>query len=164
LAKELLHFPNVRSPVGTHPLPLPEEKYIPMRVHRLCLDIIMVGTAIACALALLIATLGAVGGAAVDAFGQLQTTQSATEETYEGMVTCSRCGARHSAKIGQAAADCTRMCVHGGANFALVDGDKIYLLEGDLNLLKRVAGQRVKVAGVVNGNTIRVTSAVAAGS
>ncbi len=32
---------------------------------------------------------------------------------------------------GKTAGDCARMCVHGGAAFALVDGDKTYLLDGD---------------------------------
>jgi hypothetical protein len=129
-----------------------------MKVHRLWIGIIAQGAGVACALALLIATLGAVGGVAAGRFGQTQSTESATGEVYEGMVTCSHCGARHSAKIGQTAADCTRICVHGGSNFALVDGEKVYLLKGDLDLLKKVAGERVRVHGVISGNTIRVTS------
>lgn len=133
-----------------------------MKAPRLWIEIAMIGTAIACALALLIATLGALGGAAVEAFGQSQQTavtgQAAGEETHEGVVTCSQCGAKHSAKIGESAADCTRKCVHAGAHFALVDGDKIYQLEGDPAVLKQSAGQRVRVTGVVTGNTIRFSS------
>jgi hypothetical protein len=129
---------------------------IPMKAHRLWIEIAMIGTAIACALALLLATLGALGGAAVEAFGQSQAASA--EETHDGVVTCSQCGAKHSSKIGLSAADCTRACVHGGAHFALVDGEKIYQLEGDLAVLKKVAGQRVQVVGVVSGNTIHVSS------
>jgi len=61
-----------------------------------------------------------------------------------------------------AAADCTRVCVHGGEQFALVDGESVYVLEGDLVALKRVAGQRVRLVGTLNGNKISV-SAVASG-
>jgi hypothetical protein len=131
---------------------------IPMKAHRLWIEIAMIGTAIACVLALLLATLGALGGVAVEAFGQTQAVQAAAEESYEGVVTCSQCGAKHSSKIGLSAADCTRACVHGGAHFALVDGEKIYQLEGDLAVLKKVAGQRVQVVGVISGNTIHVSS------
>jgi hypothetical protein len=129
-----------------------------MKAQRFWIEIAMIGTAMACALALLLATLGALGGVAVEAIGQTQTAQAATQESYEGVVTCSQCGAKHSAKIGESAADCTRMCVHGGAHFALVDGEKIYQLEGDLAVLKKVAGERVQVVGVVTGNTIHFSS------
>jgi hypothetical protein len=105
--------------------------------------------AIACVLAIVIATLGAAAIAE-------QSVQP--QQTYEGVVTDTRCGAKHSAAIGKTAADCTRACVHGGAEFALVDGDKIYRLEGDQMLLKRAAGQRVKVVGTLNGDRLTVTS------
>jgi hypothetical protein len=132
-----------------------------MKVHRFWVEIVMVGTVVACGLALLLATLGAVAGAAIGAFGQSQVTPVITEHTYEGMVTCSSCGARHSAKLGETASDCTRKCVRIGGQFALVDGDKIYLLEGDLNSLKRVAGERARIIGTATGNTIRVSSVTA---
>jgi hypothetical protein len=47
--------------------------------------------------------------------------------------------------------------VRDGAKFTLVEGDKTYQLEGDLMALKRMAGQRASVVGVVAGNTIRVS-------
>lgn len=128
------------------------------RVHRIWVEIVLVATVVACVLALLISTLGAVAGAAAGAFRQPPTNPATAEQNYEGMVTCSRCGARHSAKLSRTAADCTRICVHDGASFALIDGDKTYLLEGDLNVLKRIAGQRAGIVGVVTGNTIRVSS------
>lgn len=131
-----------------------------MSIHRFWIEIVMVGTGVACALALLIATLGAVAGAAGTALGQQQSKAptAATVRTYEGMVTCSRCGARHSAELNRTAADCARICVHAGAQFALVDGEKMHLLEGDLSLLKKIAGQRARITGSVTGNTIRVSS------
>jgi hypothetical protein len=85
-------------------------------------------------------------------------------QTYEGVITDTRCGARHSAVIGKTAADCTRICVHSGEHFALIDGDKMYVLEGEPALLKRLAGQRVKVTGTLAGNLITVASVAVAGS
>lgn len=105
--------------------------------------------AIACALAIVMATLGSV------AFAE-QSNQP--QQTYEGVLTDTHCGAKHSAAIGKTAADCARACVHGGEEFALVDGDTVYRLEGDQMLLKRVAGQRVKVVGKLNGGKLKVTS------
>lgn len=79
-------------------------------------------------------------------------------QTYEGVVTDTRCGAKHTPAIAESAADCTRACVHAGEHFALVNGDKVYVLEGERELLKRAAGERVTLAGTLNGNTISVTA------
>jgi hypothetical protein len=37
--------------------------------------------------------------------------------------------------------------VHSGERFALIDGEKAYVLEGESARLKRLAGERVKIAG-----------------
>src|SRR5579863_6234167 len=125
---------------------------------RVWVEIVMLASAAACALALLLATLGAVAGAAVGASGPPQAGPASAEQTYQGMVTCSQCGAKHSAKLGKAAADCVRACVHSGAQFSLVDGDDTYFLDGELPLLIKVAGQRVRVVGAISGRTIKVSS------
>ena len=83
---------------------------------------------------------------------------SVSEQTYEGMVTDTRCGAKHSASIAENAADCTRVCIHAGEHFALVDGDRVYVLEGESQILKRAAGQRVTIAGTLNGDKLSVVS------
>jgi len=144
-----------------------------IKAHRVWIEIVLIGAAIACALALLIATLGAAAGAAVDGLalqekpvpaGQAPATAgaqeepAATEHAYVGMVTCSRCKAKHSPAMGETADVCVRVCVHGGAHFALVNAESLYLLEGDMGALKKVAGQRVRVIGNLKGNTIRVES------
>lgn len=133
-----------------------------MKTNRLWMEIVILGTAIACVLALLLATLGAAAGAAEEEVSSGQRPASAAGQVYEGMVTCSRCGARHSAAMASTASDCTRVCVHGGASFALVEADSLYLLDGDMNVLKKLAGQRAHVVGALNGKTIRVVSVVAA--
>jgi len=141
-----------------------------MKVNHLLIETVALATTVAFALALCIATLSAVAVSASQALAHTKTTSQvplkpgqSTLESFEGIVTCSQCGARHSASIGKNAADCARVCVHGGAKFALVNGEKTYMLEGDLELLKRVAGRRTKISGVVSGNTIRVASASAEG-
>ncbi|MGA7378162.1 MAG: hypothetical protein WBW36_17550 [Candidatus Sulfotelmatobacter sp.] len=79
-------------------------------------------------------------------------------ENYEGIVTDTHCGAKHSAAVGLSAADCTRACVHSGESFALVDGENTYRLKGEEAALKRVAGERVKLTGTLTDNTISVGS------
>jgi len=85
-------------------------------------------------------------------------------QTYEGIITDAHCDAKHSAKVGMGAAECTRVCIHSGEHFALVDGDKTYILEGSDAALKRMAGQRVKVLGTLSGQTISVASVGAGAS
>lgn len=139
-----------------------------MKTNQIWIESVALGTATACALALLIAVLasgtaavtGRGGSGQASESGSLQTNEpgSVQPRTYEGMVTCTRCGAKHSAKLARTATNCTLTCVHGGAKFALVDGDKLYQLDGDLNILKRLAGQRARVVGVMRGDAITVSS------
>ena len=138
-----------------------------MKMNRVWIEIVMLATAIACVLALLFATLGAAAGVAA---GELSARQQApatkqvlgvTDHAYEGMVTCSRCGAKHSAAIGQTATTCIRVCMHGGAQFALVDADMTYLLDGDLTALNKLAGRRAHIVGALHGKTIRISSVAA---
>jgi len=136
-----------------------------MQHNRFWIETIAVSTALACALGLSIATLGAAAVAVAGQSAPVQAAESSSvqQRTYEGMVTCSRCGARHSAALGQTGSDCARICVHGGATFALVDGDRLYQLDGDASSLKKVAGQRARIMGVARGNTIKVLSFKASG-
>ncbi len=132
-----------------------------MKINRVWIEIVLLGIGIACVLALLLATLGAAAGVAEGEAAARQQTVPNTDQIYEGMVTCSRCGAKHSAAIGQTATTCIRICVHGGASFALVEPNATYLLDGDLSVLKKLAGQRAHVVGALDGRTIRISSVVA---
>ena len=132
-----------------------------MGVHRLWLEILLLGTAVAFGFALVVATFTAVAGAVDNNRTPAATSQNSSEKAFEGMVTCSRCGPKHSTKVDQNAEVCVRVCVHGGASFALVSGDSLYVLDGDLVALKKLAGQRVRVLGALHGNTIKVASAEA---
>jgi hypothetical protein len=113
--------------------------------------------AVVCALSLLLATLGAVAaGAGKPESSRTQSSTGSGTQTYEGMVTDTRCGARHSSAIGRTATDCTLICVRAGGQFVLIDGDASYVLEGGLAALKQVAGQRARIIGTLNGKTISV--------
>ncbi len=121
-----------------------------MRARHYWIEIVSLCTAVACGLALLI-VLGVVAAAQSSA-----VPPAPTQQTYEGVVTDTHCGAKHQASIRKNAADCARSCVHAGSQFALVDGDKTYILTGDPERLKDAAGRRVKVVGNLNGETIAV--------
>lgn len=136
---------------------------------RFWIEMFAMVTAIACVLALLIAVLGVAAGAAAKDLDPAQTEQSAVRpaatrppaisaETYEGMISDRRCGAKHSAKLSRMAADCTLLCIRDGEQFVLVNGEKMYTLEGDPVALKRAAGERVTIIGTRNRNTISVLS------
>lgn len=134
------------------------------------LEIFALGTAVAGALGLMIATLGAVGPgfSGVDPLasaetvlvlpGHRQQAEPPQKQVFEGMLSCSRCDAKHSATIGKNAADCVRICAHLGASFTLVEADKVYQLEGDANLMKRLAARRVRISGMLEGSTIHASS------
>src|SRR5215470_14613381 len=131
-----------------------------MNSRSVWIEIVLLATAVALALALLLATLGA---AAVVAVAQAEQPQpAAMGQFFEGMVTCSRCGAKHQPALDRSASTCVRVCVHGGASFALINDESVYFLDGDLGSLKKLAGQRARVTGTRIGNTIKVTTIASA--
>src|ERR1700761_6870266 len=101
---------------------------MPKLVSRFWVEILTLGTSTACGLALLIATLGAAAGTVAQDQSQ-GADASPTQQTYEGMITDTKCGAKHQASIAKSASDCVRVCVHGGAKFAIVVGDRTYILD-----------------------------------
>ena len=120
-----------------------------------------------CSLMTLAASLGfaalLAGGAAAfasAAIEEAQKTDAPAEQTFSGMITDSRCGARHDQSSGKRPAECARMCVRNGSKYMLVNGDQKNILEGNENALEKLAGQRATVTGTLSGNTIKVTSAV----
>ena len=84
-------------------------------------------------------------------------------QKISGMITDSKCAAKHAKGSRKSPAECTRACVRGGAKYTLVDGDKIYTLQGKEDQLDRVAGERATVEGTVDGSTIQV-AAVSSGN
>src|SRR5260370_4307968 len=84
-------------------------------------------------------------------------------QTFTGEVSDSMCGAKHMME-GNAA--CTRACVRKGSNYALVVGDKVYALyadaKADLDALDKLAGEKARITGVADGETIEVSKVAAA--
>ena len=81
-------------------------------------------------------------------------------QSFAGMITDSRCGARHQMNSDKTSAECVRSCVRNGAHYVLVDGEKLYALEGDPVQLEKLAGERVRVVGMREGDTIKVKTVV----
>jgi hypothetical protein len=78
---------------------------------------------------------------------------------YQGVVTDSRCGARHFKNSRLSPAECARTCVRQGASYILVDGNRRYKLVGSEEALDKFAGQRIRISGTRQGETIQVSSA-----
>jgi hypothetical protein len=93
----------------------------------------------------------------VSAFG------AGKSETLTGEVGDAMCGNKH--QMGGDAAECTRGCVGHGSKYALVVGDKVYTLEASDKAIKdklnSLAGQKAKVSGTVEGDTVQVASVAA---
>jgi hypothetical protein len=85
---------------------------------------------------------------------------AAANRTFAGMITDSRCGARHPMDSGKTSAECARSCARDGSRYVLVDGEKIYALEGNPAQLDKLAGERAEVVGMLEGDTIKVRSVI----
>jgi hypothetical protein len=81
----------------------------------------------------------------------------ANATTFIGLVSDSNCGPRHKLP-DKSAEECTRTCQRAGAAFALVAGEQVYRLKGDSNDVAVLAGQKAKVTGTLQGNTITVNT------
>jgi hypothetical protein len=75
-----------------------------------------------------------------------------------GVLTDTTCGNTHGRKT-QDSAECIRLCVKLGAEYALAVGDRIYALRGHQAELNTFAGDMVVVKGrIVNHKTVAVES------
>src|SRR5580658_1038308 len=85
-----------------------------------------------------------------------------SKQTFTGEVGDAMCGRKH---MEGTPAECTRTCVAQGSKFALVVGEKIYVLDTTdktaLATLNQQAGKNATVTGTLNGDTIEVISVVA---
>ena len=87
-----------------------------------------------------------------------QDADNPRERVFAGLVTDDHCGARHDMDSGMNPTECTKMCVRNGSRYVLVEGNKRYALAGNESQLSSLAGQRVNIAGTLDGNTIKVVS------
>ena len=92
------------------------------------------------------------------------TALAGGKQTFTGEVGDAMCGRKHME--GMSAADCTRACVGKGSKFALVVGEKIYILDtadkAALAALDKQAGKNATVTGTLNGDTIEVSTVAVA--
>jgi len=81
-------------------------------------------------------------------------------QTFTGKVTDAMCGANHM--MAGAPSDSERACVQKGSKYALVVGNKVYVLDtsdkATLDKLDQLADKQAKVIGQVNGDSVTVSS------
>ena len=86
------------------------------------------------------------------------------KQSFTGEVGDAMCGRKHMEGEGTPA-ECTRTCVSHGSKYALVVGEKIYVLDttdkAALATLEKQAGKNATVTGELNGDTIEVSSIAA---
>jgi hypothetical protein len=84
------------------------------------------------------------------------------KQAFTGEVGDAMCGRKH---MDGTPAECTRTCVAHGSNFALIVGEKIYILQttdkAALATLDKQAGKTATVTGVLTDDTIEVSSVAA---
>jgi hypothetical protein len=79
--------------------------------------------------------------------------ESSNSKFFTGLITCSMCGADHSAMKMGPAPECVQACVRGhGAKYALYDGTNVYKLS-DQKLPAPFAGKKVRITGVLYEKT-----------
>ena len=78
-------------------------------------------------------------------------------EELTGLVSDATCKGMHFRKA-VTPFSCTLKCVHDGADYALIVGDTVYILEGHRPELDKFAGGRATIRGQVNGNRFTVDS------
>ena len=96
--------------------------------------------------------------------GAIPALAAGKSQTLTGEVSDAMCGAKHEMPGDDA--NCTRACVSKGSKYALVMGDKVYILDTSdkaaLATLDKQAGAKVTVTGTEKDNTIAVTGVTAA--
>jgi hypothetical protein len=83
--------------------------------------------------------------------------EARTPKAFSGVITDSHCGARHTMS-DKNSAECSRACVWKGARYVLVNGDRVYALNGNEAVFEKLAGQRVTAEGTVTGDAITIRS------
>jgi hypothetical protein len=82
------------------------------------------------------------------------------QQTFTGVVSDSMCGAKHMMPGDPVA--CAHACLKQGSKYALVVGDKVYTLETSdtsaTDQLDKLIGQKAKVSGTAEKDTIKVSS------
>lgn len=101
------------------------------------------------------------GAALVLSAGMILAAQPAGSSTFTGTISDSACGLQHT--LSPKAKDCTLMCVQMGSKFVLADEAHhiVYALSAQKRA-RALAGEKVRVVGILKRSTIQVTSISAA--
>ena len=87
----------------------------------------------------------------------LVLTVVADPQKVTGVISDDMCRQKHMMP-GHSEADCTRACVKAGSKYALVVGDKVYVLKGDPKQIGEFAGKKVAVTGDLIKGSLAVQS------
>lgn len=141
-----------------------------MKQNRFWLSLITLCVAVACAAAILLAIVSATTALAVTTSEEPSSMvakeqrspvagdqASVRQKVLKGVVSDTSCSAKHVSQ-DKTAAECARVCVRHGAQYALISGERMYLLDGDLAEVDRLAGQRTEVVGSLDGDSVTVRS------
>src|SRR5260370_1537544 len=82
---------------------------------------------------------------------------SGLEKTLTGTISDAVCKGWHNRK-GQTNYSCSLKCVEDGADYVLVVGKKLYILQGHRTEFEKFAGGRATVTGRLTGNNLSVDS------
>jgi hypothetical protein len=89
-----------------------------------------------------------------------KSEKKSVQQTFTGVVSDSMCGAKHMMPGDPVA--CAHACLKQGSKYALVVGDKVYTLDASdkaaTDELDKLIGQKAKVSGTAEGDTIKVSS------
>lgn len=77
-------------------------------------------------------------------------------KTFEGNISDKMCGAKHM--MEGSAKECTLKCVGGGSKYVLATPKGTVYDLSDQEKPKEFAGEKVKVTGTLDGETIQVSS------
>jgi hypothetical protein len=89
---------------------------------------------------------------------ELQVNPLVPGQNFSGILTDAHCGSKHE-DSAMKASDCARIYLRKGSRYAIVNGEKEYELVGELWQIGQFAGQWVTLTGVLDRETIKVTSA-----
>ena len=86
---------------------------------------------------------------------------AAAPKTFTGVITDTMCGKDHAMMNIKPDSKCVAECIKSGSKYALLEGSNVYELS-DQKTPEKFAGQKVKVTGTLDGQTIQVKSISAA--
>ncbi len=104
---------------------------------------------------------------ALPAFGLLAGDPPA-DQVFVGFITDTECGHDHApmrakGDMGKNDKECTLKCVAKGATFGFVDAERKHFFQlDDQELPRPLAGEKVRIVGRIEGDTILVTRISAA--